>query len=202
MKDDALILAGNPAHDSPAVELGVWLGRHQALASLASRCSAADLQALRTIREQKLYREWDLTWQEFCKLHAGCSYKTADRMIERFEEFGETYFNLSQIVDVPPSEYRDLQPAIEENTLAIDGRRIPIDPQNAPQLIEAVQTLRARLRKGRPEAKRPASLESRIDQWFGELEEAAHRARHAESVRVRSLIMDFVRRLQKLDRQL
>jgi len=37
-------------------QLGAWMGRKQAFASLAGRCSAADAECLRQIREHKRYR--------------------------------------------------------------------------------------------------------------------------------------------------
>ena len=164
------------ATPSAAVELGIWIGRHQAWALVASRCSAADAYSLRVIREQKLYREMGLTWQEFCKQHAGCSSRTADRVISKLEEFGESYFHLSQIVNVPAAEYRALQPAIEDNALEFDGRRIEINRENTEQLIEAVRTLRGRLEKPAPQPSDAFTLlQNHLDRAVGELSGAARR---------------------------
>jgi len=122
-----------------------------------------------------LNRQLGLNWEQFCKQHAGCSYKTADRIIDRFREFGEAYFNLSQIVNIPAAEYRELQPAIEDNTLDFEGRRIAINRENTQQLIEAVRTLRSHLEKS--EDKDPyAGLQAHLDRAIGELAGAVQRS--------------------------
>lgn len=156
-------------------ELGQWVGRHQALAWIASRCSAADAHALREIRESKLYRALDLSWEDFCRLHAGVSYKTADRIIAKLEEFGESYFNLTEILKIPAPEYRALQPAIEDNTLEFDGQRIPITRENTRELVEAVRELRGRLEKEK-ESDWMTDLEKRLDRVVGDVAGAVRRS--------------------------
>ena len=88
------------------LELGTWLGRHQAFGLIANKCSAADAECLREIRENKHYRALGLTWEEFCSRHTGIDRKTADRIVERLEEFGEAYFNLSQLIPIQPARFR------------------------------------------------------------------------------------------------
>lgn len=175
MSTEVLPAAAPSASTAVSFELGQWLGRHQALAWVASRCSAADAHALREIREQKLYRALDLTWEEFCRDHAGFSYKTADRIIDRLDEFGDSYFNLTAILKIPAPEYRVLQPAIEDNALEFEGRRIPITRENTQQLLDAVQTLRGRLAK--EQQKSPiADLQNRLDRIVGEISGAIRRS--------------------------
>ena len=36
------------------LDLGAWLGRHQAFGMIANRCTAADAECLKTIRDQGL----------------------------------------------------------------------------------------------------------------------------------------------------
>jgi hypothetical protein len=55
--------------------LGTWLGRHQAFALLASKCSAADAECLREIHDNKYYKAIGLSWEEFCSRHAGVDRK-------------------------------------------------------------------------------------------------------------------------------
>ncbi|HUI80868.1 MAG TPA: hypothetical protein VLY24_23240 [Bryobacteraceae bacterium] len=45
---------GKPPDPSQAFDLGTWLGRKQAFGLMAGKCSAADAECLRNIREQKL----------------------------------------------------------------------------------------------------------------------------------------------------
>ena len=42
-------------------QLGRWMGRKQAFASLAGRCSAADAECLRQARHSKYYRSLKLS---------------------------------------------------------------------------------------------------------------------------------------------
>jgi hypothetical protein len=204
MKDKSGIVADSSAPTGDQLELGVWIGRHQALASIAERCSVADARSLATIREKKLYCSIGLDWHQFCRRHAGIDHKTADGIIAKLEEFGETYFQLSQIVNVPATQYRALLPAIEDNTLEFEGERIPIDRENAPKLIAAVQTLRGARKKSGEEAPQvpESSLEQRLNQWFAELSIAARGSRTPVRLQVANAILDFTRRLQKLHREL
>jgi hypothetical protein len=148
MENTEVLNAAEPsADDAQKFDLGQWLGRHQALACVVTHSSAADAHALRTIRDQKLYRCLGITWDEFCPRHAGISRATANRIIEDLNEFGAAYFRLSEILKIPAPQYRAIQGAIEDGTLEFDGRRIPINRENTESLIEAVRELRGRVEK-------------------------------------------------------
>ena len=45
----------NNTHDE-GLDLGTWLGRRQAFAVMAGRCSAADAKCLRELRDTKKYK--------------------------------------------------------------------------------------------------------------------------------------------------
>ena len=45
----------------------------------------------------------------------GTERKTADRIVERLEEFGEAYFNLSQLMPIQPSGYHELASNVTGN---------------------------------------------------------------------------------------
>src|SRR5260370_9140394 len=115
--------------------LGTWLGRHQAFALISSKCSAADAECLRQIRDNKYYKAIGLTWEEFCSRHAGVDRKTADRIVERLEEFGEAYFNLSQLLPIQPPGDRLLASNVTRNTLDADAPPCPLPPETAPHTI-------------------------------------------------------------------
>ena len=66
------------AEHSDPFDLGTWLGRWQALGFVAGRCSAADVDCLREIRERKLYRSRARTWAIFCSRDLGLSRAQAD----------------------------------------------------------------------------------------------------------------------------
>ena len=135
------ILNAATAHvdGSALLEVGTWIGRHQAFGLIANKCSAADAACLREVRDKKHYRALGLTWEEFCSRHTGIDRRTADRIVERLEEFGEAYFNLSQLIPIHPPGFRDLASSVSGNTIELDGQKIPITPDHAPQIIEAVR---------------------------------------------------------------
>ena len=57
-----------PADPDPGViELAKMLGARQAMGMIAGRCSAADAEMLRNIRDQKKYLNLSATWGEFCE---------------------------------------------------------------------------------------------------------------------------------------
>jgi hypothetical protein len=125
-----------------AHQLGLWLGRKQAFAALAGRCSAADAECLRQIREQRQYRALGLNWSEFCKQRVGLTHVSVDKLIRRLEEFGPQYFILAQATGIGPNEYRRIRGAVRGNALLCAGEEIPIDAENAPRLGAAVEKLR------------------------------------------------------------
>jgi len=194
--DEVLSPAEPSAPETGQFDLGQWLGRHQALACLASYCSAADAHALLTIREQKLYRALGLSWEEFCPRHAGMSKATANRIIENLQEFGDTYFNLTEILKMPAPQYRALQPAIEDNTLEFDGRPIPINRENTRQLIEAVRTLRGRLEEQRKKTPRSPLMDfqNHLDRTIGQISAAVRRSKASEREILAFMVEDHASR--------
>jgi hypothetical protein len=124
------------------LDLGTWMGRKQAFASLAGGCSAADAECLRQMREQKKHRALGLSWAEFCKQRLGVTRQYADRLIRRLEEFGPQYFRLAQATGITVEEYRRIAGSVGEKGLAHAGELIPITTEDAPRLIAAVEELR------------------------------------------------------------
>ena len=124
------------------LDLGTWMGRKQAFASLAGGCSAADAECLRQMREQRKYRARGLTWAEFCKRRLGVPRQYADRLIGRLQEFGPQYFRLAQATGIAPEEYRRIAGSVGEKGLAHAGELIPITAEEGPRLIAAVEEMR------------------------------------------------------------
>jgi hypothetical protein len=175
-QNERLNAANAPVDGAALLELGTWLGRHQALGLIANKCSAGDAACLREIRDNKHYRALGLTWEEFCSRHTGVDRRTADRIVERLEEFGEAYFNLSRLMPIQPSGYRELASSVTGNTIELDGQKIPITPENAPQIIDAVRELRSRLEREQSKARVPFSaLQNRLDLCHSELAGAIRR---------------------------
>jgi len=133
-----------------ALDLGAWMGRKQAFGGMAGRCSAADAHCLVTLREGKKYRSFGLNWEEFCSQRLGISRAYADKTIRLLEEFGETYFYLTGLVPIAPADYRLIAGSVSADGVEHAGARIPIAPQNAASLAEAVANLKQQARLALP----------------------------------------------------
>ncbi len=169
------------------LELGTWMGRKQAFASLAGGCSAADAECLRHLREQKKYRALGLSWEAFCKQRIGITRQHADRLIRRLEEFGPQYFRLAQATGITPEEYRRIAGSVSEKGLEHAGELIPIGAEDAPRLIAAVEELRRQAE--------PQSSPARAEDLDRAIEKAGRLFRAAvdEIGRVESLPLDAER---------
>lgn len=166
---------------SESVELGAWLGRGQAFGMVASECSAAHAECLRNMRDSGSYKLLGLTWEEFCPTYAGLTRQRVDVLIQNLEEFGATYFRLSEIVRISPQTYRQMVPKIEGQQIDIGGEMVSIVPENAVRIRQAVHRMRAELQQVKEQAEVLASpgitsLQSRLDSCFEEMSRMAVRA--------------------------
>jgi len=137
--------------------LGIWLGRKQAFSAVAGRCSAADAECLRQIRESKSYRSLDLTWDEFYKDKVGVTRPVVDKTIRQLEEFGPAFFQLSSILRITADEYRLIAGSVAEDGVLYEGEKIAIDAENTSRLAQAVDTLRSRAALPAPAMEPPDS---------------------------------------------
>jgi hypothetical protein len=149
------------------IEAGAWVGRQQAFAVIANKCSAAQALCLKQVRESQLFEKLGLSWEEFCKEYAGISRVHADRLIQQHEEFGDAYFRLSELSRISPETYRQIAGQVSDEGLEFDGGKLTLTPENAPKIRTAIQTLRAQLKQAR-DASQPASpgivqLQIRLD---------------------------------------
>jgi hypothetical protein len=112
---------GAAANPVSTFDLGAWIGRGQALSFVANHCSAAQAECLTRIRKEGLYKALNLTWDEFCKQHAGVSRAHADEIIHRLEEFGAAYFRISEIIRISPQSYRAMQAAVKGEVIEVGG---------------------------------------------------------------------------------
>ena len=135
-------------------ESGSWVGRQQAFALIANKCSAAQALALKEIKESRAFQQLDLTWEEFCVKHVGLSRERIDAIIRQFDEFGEAYFRLSQIARISPETYRQVAPIVERDTVEIDGQNIELTLPNAGKIRAAIK----KMRDERNQAQRAAEL--------------------------------------------
>lgn len=140
------------------LESGAWVGRQQAFAVIASKCSAAQAAALKEIKQSRAYEPLGLTWQEFCPEYVGMTRERADALIRQFDEFGEAYFRLSQIARISPETYRQVAPKVEGETVSTDGQEIELTLPNSARIRAAIK----KLRDERNQARRTADIRDPI----------------------------------------
>jgi hypothetical protein len=171
-----------------AFDVGTWVGRKQAFSLVAGRCSAADAEILFEIREKKLFRTIEPTWEEFCVKRLGMTRGYVDRIIRQYNQLGPNFSKLTCFTRIKPAEYRLIAGAVTEDGLAYGGEVIALEPENAPKLAEAVEALR---RDATPEAA-PADP---AEQAFAKAEKAMKSA-VAEFQRLEAMKLDDEGRLK------
>lgn len=193
---------------SESVELGAWLGRGQAFGMVANQCSAAHAECLRNVRESGSYKLLGLTWEEFCPNYAGLTRPRVDVLIQNLEEFGATYFRLSEIVRISPETYRRMVPKIEGEQIDIGGEMVSIVPENAVRIRLAVHRMRAELQQAKEQAEVLASpgitsLQSRLDSCFEEISRIAGRIlSQLEVTALRGLVIYSTHHLKEISEKI
>ncbi len=143
------------------IDAAAWVGRQQAFAVIASKCSAAQAQCLQQVRESRIHDQFGLTWEEFCRRHFGISRSSADRIIQQYSEFGKAYFRLSELARISPDAFRAIADHVDDETITIDGEEVPLVPENAPRIRARLDTLRSQLRAEKRRTE-PALIELRM----------------------------------------
>jgi hypothetical protein len=163
-------VANNTGAESRVPDLWIWLGRSQAFGLIRKKCTAAQAQCLKQIRDQGWYKLTGLTWAEFCKQHLGIERSHADHIIRRLEQFGEAYFHVSEIMRIATESYRQIVATgvIHDDCVDIDGEAVPIVSENGPRIRAALTALRRELAEARQRKLRPVfpsiiSLSRRLD---------------------------------------
>jgi len=147
------------AADALSVQLGQWMGRREAFGLMAGRCSAADIEILRRIREDKLYASMNCTWDEFCARHLHVARRTVDKEIARLHDFGPAYFTIRQLTHIRAKDYQAIAPHVTEHGVNVDGALVALLPENSEPLAAAVEELLQRNSSGKREAA-PASFDA------------------------------------------
>ncbi len=143
-----------------ALNLGQWLGRREAFGAMAGRCSAAEIECVRRLRNERLYRGHARNWREFCLRHLGASRRTVDANIRLFDELGPAYFHVAQLAHITPAEYREIAPRMSAEGLSANGETIPLLPENRAAVAAAIGEVRGK-KKTRP--RKPAGFEAALE---------------------------------------
>ena len=135
------------------------MGRRQAFALVAGRCSAADAEILVEIREKKHFRKIEATWEDFCVKRLGVSRSYVDRVIRQSRELGSNFAKLSSFTRIKPAEYRQIASAVTDVGLSYGGEVIALGPENAPKRRPWKHSAAIRTRKPTPPIPRNRPLQ-------------------------------------------
>ena len=166
----------NYKNNEALMSLGAWLGRHQAFGLIANRCSAADAECLKAIRDGGEFKQMGLTWEQFCTKHAGVSRVHAERQIHYLEEFGGNYFRFAEVMPISAETYRLIAGAVSDQGLECNGERIALVRENRTKVAAAVTAIRAKAESrttGKPLA---AAVRKRLDALLDEAHVVAGQA--------------------------
>lgn len=125
----------------PGIELGKWMGRREAFGLIAGRCSAAEVESLRRIHDDRLYEGLHCTWDEFCARNLGVAPRTVERDLANLRRFGPAFFTLRQLTRVSVREYQAIAPQVSEDGVRVNGAVVALLPENSEALAGAVKTL-------------------------------------------------------------
>jgi hypothetical protein len=190
-----------PVPDQAALALDEILGSGRAFSAAAGRCSAADAECLRRLRDEKLFARRGIAWEGFCPKYLGLSGRDANRIIRNLKEFGPAYFDLAQLMRMTPLRYRKIAPAVRDRSIHAHGEAIPLVPGNAKEVLAAVAEVRRALSAPpRLERDRLTAVNRRCDQILKDLRLLiAAKPRGADKVMLRSSIQETIVVLRALD---
>jgi hypothetical protein len=190
--------------DAATFELGEMLGRRQAFGTMAGRCSAADAECLRRIRDGKMFLNRATTWDEFCPRYLGLSGRHANRLIRLLEEFGPGYFELAQLTRITGEQFRAIAPAVRGQQIHAHGEAIALIPENSEEIAAAVADLRREAAAEAPTRnERLSTLERRSNQMIAEFRQIlAGKPEGTEKFLLRSTVRDVIAMLKAMDMEM
>jgi len=186
--------------DQQVLELGIALGQRRAFAMVAGRCSAAQAECLRKIRDEKIYLKFAPNWDEYCERHLMMSKRTADRAIGLLKKHGALYFETAALTAISPAEYARIEHAIQRDGIHVGSEVIALIPGNASRAVDAVAQLQAE--SNASEAARPAAP---IEEQLRDLEKRGrqlcasfHQIDKVASPTERQWLIDSIEKVSKM----
>jgi hypothetical protein len=134
------------ANERQALELGIVIGQRRAFGMVAGRCSAAQAECLRKVKEEKLYVRFAASWDEYCVQVLKMSRRNADRVVALLKKHGVLYFEVAALTGIAPAEYERIEPAVRADGIHVDSEVIALIPANTERIVEAVARLQAEAR--------------------------------------------------------
>jgi hypothetical protein len=157
----AVAAPGTEADREDAGELDRWLGRREAFGIMAGRCSAADVECMKRIRDGKLYAKRAKDWAEFCEKELHMSKSKVNRLIALRDKWGDAFFLVVQLTGISVAEYRDIAPAVSDRGIECNGEVIALCPENGERIGAAVSSILAAADRPEPSYReRVAALEA------------------------------------------
>jgi len=200
--------ANQPAEAAGSFDLGTLLGQRKAFGLIAGRCSAAEAETIRRLRQERLYEASKLNWEQFCQTHLGMCRTQADRLIRLLEQFGPDYFELSQLTRIAPEAYRAIAHAVKDGHIHWQSEAIALLPENSEKVAAAVAGLREAAKPAEENADPPAppleALKRRGDEVVVEcfkLVQSRAALPPFERQQLKNLIGRMRRELQRLENQ-
>jgi len=129
--------------EQQVLELGIMLGQRRAFGMVAGRCSAAQAECLRKVRDEKTYLKFAANWAEFCQQHLKITKRTADRAIALLKKHGTLYFETAALTGITPAEFERIEHAIQRDGIHVGSDVIALIPENAARAVDAIARLQA-----------------------------------------------------------
>lgn len=183
------------------MDLGARIGRGQAFGLVASQSMAAAAKVLKGLRDSGDFKSTGLAWDKFCPECVGLTRPRVDAIIDSYEQYGETYFHLSEIVKISNETYRAISPKIEDDTIEIDGEKVAIVTENAARIRAAVHKMRGELQrvKEKPARNPVAAAHTRLEGCVTAIRRLGGATLESgEKARLRGAIEDSVLRLMEV----
>ena len=88
----------------------------------------------------------------------------ADHIVRLLNEFGPSYFELSQLIRISAETFRAIAPAVSDGMLHHKGEAIPINGENARKVAVAVAEIRGAMpKKSAASSESAQSLQQRVN---------------------------------------
>ena len=133
-------------------KLGRRLGRREAFGLIAGRCSAAEIEAIRQIRDENLYQDLHCNWDECCTRHLHASRRSVERELGYLHKYGPAFFTVRQLTHITVKEYESIAGHITDQGVNLDGALVSVHVDNSNQLAAAVEEL---LKRAEPRQRKP-----------------------------------------------
>ena len=98
---------------------------------VAGRCSAAQAECLRKVRDEKTYLKFAANWAGFCESQLKISKRNADRAIALLKKHGTLYFETAALTGITPAEFERIEHAIQRDGIHLGSDVIALIPENA-----------------------------------------------------------------------